>query len=107
MAGRTLLQQAVPTTFGLKAAGWMLGLDEALAGLAAVRDRRLAVQFGGAAGTLAGLRGAGVDVAARLATALGLAEPVLPWHTVRLRPAELAGALGAGRRGGRPRSPGT
>ena len=94
MAGRTLLQLAVPTTFGLKAAGWMLGLDEALTGLAAVRDRRLAVQFGGAAGTLAGLRGAGVDVAARLATALGLAEPVLPWHTVRLRPAELAGALG-------------
>jgi 3-carboxy-cis,cis-muconate cycloisomerase len=93
MAGRTLLQQAVPTTFGLKTAGWMVGLDDAAADLMAVRDR-LPVQFGGAAGTLAGLDDRGIEVAARLATALGLAEPVVPWHTVRTRPAELAGALG-------------
>ena len=94
MAGRTLLQQAVPTTFGLKAAGWMVGLDEAASRLAEVRATRLAAQFGGAAGTLAGLGGAGVDVAARLAAELGLAAPVLPWHAIRTRPVELACALG-------------
>jgi 3-carboxy-cis,cis-muconate cycloisomerase len=93
MAGRTLLQQAVPTTFGLKAAGWMVGLDDAAGDLVAVRDR-LPVQFGGAAGTLAGLDGHGIEVTARLAATLGLAEPVVPWHSIRTRPAELAGALG-------------
>ncbi|HJY68116.1 MAG TPA: lyase family protein, partial [Streptosporangiaceae bacterium] len=51
MIGRTLLQQAVPVTFGLIAAGWLTSVDEAREGLAAVRSRRLAVQFGGAAVT--------------------------------------------------------
>src|SRR5215472_3537847 len=93
MIGRTLLQQAVPVTFGLVAAGWMTGLDEARRALAAVRHERLAVQFGGAAGTLAPLGTAGLRVAALLAGELGLAEPVLPWHTSRLRITELAAAL--------------
>jgi 3-carboxy-cis,cis-muconate cycloisomerase len=93
MIGRTLLQQAVPVTFGLVAAGWMTGLDEARRALAAVRRERLAVQFGGAAGTLAALGTAGPRVAALLAGELGLAEPVLPWHTSRLRITELAAAL--------------
>ncbi|MEA2289310.1 MAG: 3-carboxy-cis,cis-muconate cycloisomerase [Solirubrobacteraceae bacterium] len=95
MAGRTLLQQALPVTFGLKAAGWMVALDEAAARLAEVRHTRLAVQLGGAAGTLASLGDAGPEVLAHLADELGLAEPVMPWHTNRTRPAELAGALGA------------
>jgi 3-carboxy-cis,cis-muconate cycloisomerase len=96
MIGRTLLQQAVPVTFGLVAAGWMTGLDEARRALAAVRRERLAVQFGGAAGTLAALGTAGPRVAALLAGELGLAEPVLPWHTSRLRITELAAALAGG-----------
>lgn len=91
---RTLLQQALPTTFGLRAAGWMVAVDEARAGLARVRDERLAVQLGGAAGTLAALGGAGPEVMRELAARLGLAAPVLPWHTDRVRVAELAGALG-------------
>jgi 3-carboxy-cis,cis-muconate cycloisomerase len=93
--GRTLLQQAVPTTFGLKAAGWLVALDEVRARLAQVRRERLAVQFGGAAGNLAPLGEAGPEVVEGLATLLGLAEPVLPWHTDRVRVADLAGALGA------------
>jgi 3-carboxy-cis,cis-muconate cycloisomerase len=88
MIGRTLMQQAVPTTFGLKAAGWMRGLDAAGERLAALRP---AAQLGGPAGTLDGL---GPDVLARYAQALGLEAPVLPWHTERTRIAELAGALG-------------
>jgi len=93
MIGRTLLQPAVPVTFGLVAAGWLAALDDAAAGLARVRGDRLAVQFGGAAGTLASLDDAGPRVAALLAEELGLPLPVLPWHTNRLRIVELAGAL--------------
>jgi 3-carboxy-cis,cis-muconate cycloisomerase len=95
LAGRTLLQQALPVTFGLKAAGWLVALDEVAARLAEIRRTRLAVQLGGAAGTLASLGDAGTEVLAGLARELGLAEPVLPWHTLRTRVADLAGALGA------------
>jgi 3-carboxy-cis,cis-muconate cycloisomerase len=90
MIGRTLLQQAVPVTFGLVTAGWLTGLDEAGAGLDRVRAGRLAVQFGGAAGTLASLGADGPRVAALLAGELGLPLPVLPWHTDRLRIVEVA-----------------
>ena len=93
MIGRTLLQQAVPVTFGLVAAGWLTSLDEARDGLETVRSQRLAVQFGGAAGTLASLGEVGPQVAALLATELGLGLPVLPWHTDRLRIIDLGVAL--------------
>jgi 3-carboxy-cis,cis-muconate cycloisomerase len=95
MTARTLLQPATPTTFGFKAAGWLVSVDEARALLTRVRSECLAVQLGGASGTLGSLEGAGVDVVRRLAMRLGLAEPVLPWHTDRTRVAELAAALGA------------
>ena len=93
MAGRTLLQQAVPVTFGLKAAGWLAGLENARRWLVEVRVERLAAQLGGAAGTLASLGDAGPQVVAAYAEALGLAEPALPWHTLRGRIGELASAL--------------
>jgi 3-carboxy-cis,cis-muconate cycloisomerase len=93
MIGRTLLQQAVPVTFGLVAAGWLTAIDEARQGLHRIRGQRLAVQFGGAAGTLASLGDHGPRVRALLADELGLASPVLPWHTDRLRIVELAAAL--------------
>ena len=85
MIGRTLLQQAVPVTFGVVAAGWLAGLDSAIEWLAFVRDTRLAVQFGGAAGTLASLGGDGARVKTLFAEELGLGDPPLPWHTERLR----------------------
>jgi 3-carboxy-cis,cis-muconate cycloisomerase len=93
--GRTLLQQALPVTFGLKAAHWLSGLDSALADLRGVREREPALQFGGAVGTLASLGDRGLEVSARLAERLQLPEPSLPWHTVRLRPVRIASALGA------------
>ena len=106
MIGRTLLQQAVPVTFGLVAAGWLTALDEAAAAAGRVGARRLAVQFGGAAGTLSALGEAGPEVAALLAAELGLQAPTLPWHTDRLRLVELAAACpGAARVSAR--SPGT
>jgi 3-carboxy-cis,cis-muconate cycloisomerase len=93
MIGRTLLQQAVPTTFGLVAAGWLNALDEAQAGLTRVAAQRLAVQFGGAVGTLAALGDRGPRVLALLAQELDLPAPPLPWHTSRLRILDLAAAL--------------
>jgi 3-carboxy-cis,cis-muconate cycloisomerase len=93
MIGRTLLQQAVPVTFGLVAAGWLTGIDEARQGLDRILAQRLAVQFGGAAGTLAPLGDDGPRVALLLAEELGLARPAAPWHTDRLRILELAAAL--------------
>jgi 3-carboxy-cis,cis-muconate cycloisomerase len=114
MPGRTLALHAVPTTFGLKAAGWFQGLREA-----EDRVRRavidLPVQLGGAAGTMAGYleyarieRGAALDPAEyahalvdAFAAEVGLARPALPWHTIRtpildvgFAVAHLTGALG-------------
>ena len=93
-AGRTLLQQAVPLTFGLKAAGWMTAMDESWGELDRVRTRELAVQLGGAVGTLSSLGKHGLEVASSLAAQLELVEPQVPWHTIRVRPARLASALG-------------
>ncbi|BCB87656.1 3-carboxy-cis,cis-muconate cycloisomerase [Phytohabitans suffuscus] len=92
LAARTLMQQALPTTFGLVAAGWLTALDGAADRLAAVRDAGLAVQLGGAAGTLAAFDSP--SIVDRLAAELDLPAPVLPWHTDRTRIADLAGALG-------------
>ncbi|MET7762959.1 adenylosuccinate lyase family protein [Streptomyces sp. NPDC005393] len=107
MPGRTLALHAVPTTFGLKAAGWYEGVAGAADRL---RARRLPVQLGGSAGTLAGYteyarihreehpeapepdRFAEQLIAA-YARQVGLAEPVLPWHTERTPVAALGGEL--------------
>jgi 3-carboxy-cis,cis-muconate cycloisomerase len=86
---RTLLQHALPTSFGLKAAVWMSSIDEARAWLGDVRDRALAVQMGGPVGHR------DPAIAAHVAADLGLAEPLLAWHVVRLRPAGLAAGLAA------------
>jgi 3-carboxy-cis,cis-muconate cycloisomerase len=83
--GRTLLQDALPTSFGLRAAGWMTAIDEAFA---AIAWAPLAVQMGGPVGHRE------PAVAARAAERLGLDDPVLPWHTNRVRPARVACALG-------------
>ena len=93
MAGRTLLQQALPTTFGLKAAGWLVSVLEARKMLLEVRSSRLAAQLGGAAGTLASLGDSGISVLEEFARELDLAEPVAPWHTDRTRVAQVGGAL--------------
>ncbi|MBA3423859.1 MAG: 3-carboxy-cis,cis-muconate cycloisomerase [Rubrobacter sp.] len=93
MAGRTLMQQALPTTFGLKAAGWLVSVLDARRRLLTVREEGLAAQLGGAAGTLASLGSSGIQVLRAFADELGLAEPVVPWHTARFRVADLGGAL--------------
>ena len=93
MLGRTLLQGALPISFGLKAANWLLGIDAALDRLRREKASALVLQFGGATGSLAGLDGKAFAVAERLALALGLACPPMPWHARRDGIAGLATAL--------------
>jgi 3-carboxy-cis,cis-muconate cycloisomerase len=96
MPGRTLTQHAVPTTFGLKAAGWRSLVLDARDRIKAVRDG-LPAQLGGAAGTLAAFTAYGARdpqaLTAAFARELGLREPLLPWHTLRTPIADLAGCL--------------
>jgi 3-carboxy-cis,cis-muconate cycloisomerase len=92
--GRTWLQQASPTTFGLKAAGWLDMLGRSRERIRESVSRVLVVQLGGAAGTLASLGEDGPAVTDALARQLGLAVPVMPWHAHRDRLAEVAAAFG-------------
>ena len=87
---RTLLQPALPTTFGLEAAQWLFGIHEALQRFRAASRHALVLQLGGAAGTLQGLS---FEVLERLSAALGLAVPVLPWMARREAVAGLACSL--------------
>jgi len=94
IAGRTWMQQALPTTFGLKLAGWLDALDRHHERIRETQKRCLVLQFGGAVGTLASLHTKGLDVAQALADDLGLPLPDLPWHAHRDRVAEIATTLG-------------
>lgn len=93
MLGRTLLQPALPITFGLKTAQWLAGIDDALARCEAEAERALRIQLGGATGSLADLGGQGLAVSDRLAGILGLAPALAPWHARREALAGLASAL--------------
>ena len=92
--GRTLLQDALPIGFGLRIAHWTAGIAAAADRLAAETAGGLPLQFGGAAGTRAGLEGKGDAVAAALARRLGLANPPGPWQAERTAPVALGAALG-------------
>jgi 3-carboxy-cis,cis-muconate cycloisomerase len=94
MAGRTLMQHALPTTFGVKVAGWLDAMNRHRERFSETRSRALVLQFGGAVGTLAALREKGLQVAEALAAELHLGLPTMPWHTQRDRMAEVATTLG-------------
>ncbi|MBZ9540302.1 adenylosuccinate lyase family protein [Modicisalibacter tunisiensis] len=83
MVGRTLMQQALPITFGAKVGQWLWGLHQAGERLDAVLAEGLYVQFGGAVGVHSGLDDSGVAIMTGMARRLELAEPWLPWHTDR------------------------
>ena len=94
MAGRTHLQHALPVTFGLKCAIWLMPLLDHLQRIEQLRPRIERLQFGGAAGTLASLGADGPAVIAGLAAELRLAAPLAPWHVARDGMAEAVGVLG-------------
>jgi 3-carboxy-cis,cis-muconate cycloisomerase len=102
MIGRTLLQQARPITFGLKTAMWLDGILRSKERLSECKKRVLALQLGGAVGSLAGMEGKGLEVAAAMSKILNLTPPSrknrdvpsLSWHTQRDRLVEMATTLG-------------
>jgi 3-carboxy-cis,cis-muconate cycloisomerase len=94
MIGRSNLQQAVPITFGYKMAGLLAAIDRHRARLAELRPRVLMGEFAGAAGTLASIAEGAMATQAGLMAELGLAQPVIAWHTVRDTIAEVGCFLG-------------
>ena len=94
VAARTWMQQALPTTFGFIAAGWLDAVLRHRARFLELRTGNLALQFGGAVGTLAALAGRGPQVAKALGEELHLPLPTMPWHTHRDRIVEIATAFG-------------
>jgi len=94
MLSRTLLQAAVPTTFGLKVAGWLGAVQRNHVRLDHAFEQALILQFGGAGGTLASLCDKGIAVGQGIARELSLCYPDAPWHTHRDRLASLMCALG-------------
>jgi 3-carboxy-cis,cis-muconate cycloisomerase len=94
VVARTWMQQALPTTFGLKVAGWLDAVDRHRARLAETQERCLVLQFGGAVGSMAALGTRGLDIALSLSKELQLTLPALPWHSHRDRMAEFATTLG-------------
>jgi 3-carboxy-cis,cis-muconate cycloisomerase len=93
MVARTWLQHALPMPFGLKLAEYAAALHRSRGRLQRLRREGLALQFGGAAGTLAALGDKGLPVAEKLAQELGLTLPEAPWHSHRDRIAEAASVL--------------
>ena len=94
LPGRTWMQQALPTTLGVKLAATVSALDRHRDRLAALCERALVLQFGGAVGTLASLHERGLHVSEALGRALHLRVPDMPWHTQRDRICEIAATLG-------------
>lgn len=92
MVGRTLMQQALPITFGVKVAHWAVGLEQCRRRLMAVE---LPVQFGGAVGVHSGWDSTGLGLMDAMARQLGLSAPVMPWHTDRYPIHALGTALDA------------
>ncbi|MEW6427543.1 MAG: adenylosuccinate lyase family protein [Thermodesulfobacteriota bacterium] len=93
MIGRTHNQPALPTTFGLKAAGWLDELLRHLERLDQCRSRLLVSELFGGVGTMASFGGHGLELLARFSDRLGLAAPLAAWHASRDRLAELVGLL--------------
>jgi 3-carboxy-cis,cis-muconate cycloisomerase len=93
MVARTWLQHALPMPFGLKLAEYAAALHRSQLRLKRLQTETIALQFGGAAGTLAALGNKGMSIAAQLAKELSLPLPEAPWHTHRDRIAEVASVL--------------
>jgi 3-carboxy-cis,cis-muconate cycloisomerase len=93
IVARTWLQHALPMPFGLKLAEYAAALHRSRGRLLHLKKHALALQFGGAAGTLAALGDQGLKVAEKLSEILGLPLPEAPWHSHRDRIAEAASVL--------------
>jgi 3-carboxy-cis,cis-muconate cycloisomerase len=94
MAGRTHLQQALPVTFGYKAAVWLSSIDRHIERIEQARPRVLVGEFSGAAGTLASIGEGGLEMQQLFCEELGLNQPSITWHVARDGIAEAVSLLG-------------
>ncbi|MGZ5079224.1 MAG: class-II fumarase/aspartase family protein [Usitatibacter sp.] len=94
VVGRSNLQQAIPVTFGFKMAAILAAVERHRERLAQLRPRALVGEFGGACGTLASIEEGAMQTQAGLMAELGLAQPLIAWHTVRDCIAEVGCFLG-------------
>lgn len=94
MIGRTFLQHARPITFGFKVAGWLDGILRSKKRIENALAENLALQLGGAVGTLSGMEDKGILIAEEMCSQLGLTMPLMPWHTQRDRLVEITSTLG-------------
>jgi 3-carboxy-cis,cis-muconate cycloisomerase len=94
MAGRTHLQQALPVTFGYKAAIWLSSIDRHIERIDEARPRILVGEFSGAAGTLASVGACGLEMQRVFCEELGLGQPAITWHVARDGIAEAVTLLG-------------
>ena len=92
--GRSNLQQATPITFGYKMASILAGIERHRERLQQLKPRVLMGEFGGASGTLSSLEKGAMETQAALMKELGLAQPLISWHTVRDTVAEVGAFLG-------------
>lgn len=92
--GRSNLQQATPITFGYKMASILAGIERHRERLSQLKSRVLMGEFGGASGTLSSLESGAMETQAALMKELGLAQPLISWHTVRDTIAEVGAFLG-------------
>jgi len=93
MVGRTHGRPALPTTFGVKVAGWLDELLRQAARVDAMRERALVAQLFGGVGTMAGFHGRGPRLLECFADRLGLGVPATSWHASRDRVAEYVTCL--------------
>jgi 3-carboxy-cis,cis-muconate cycloisomerase len=94
MAGRTHLQQALPVTFGYKAAVWLSSVDRHIERVDQALPRILLGEFSGAAGTLASVGEGGLEMQKLFCEELGLHQPSITWHVARDGIAEAVTLLG-------------
>ena len=94
MIGRTLLQQALPITFGDKVTGWLDGLLRSIERVQRATSECIVVQLGGPVGNGKSLGEHGPAIRAQVAATLELGTTTYAWHTQRDRLAEIAATLG-------------
>ncbi len=91
MTARTLTQQAMPTTLGMRLAGWLAGVHDAVRALRTCTW--LPASLGGPVGTATAFGERGPAVLEAFATRLGLGVPVSSWHTRRTPVLDLVNGL--------------
>ncbi len=93
MAGRTHGQQALPITFGYKAAVWASEIHRHLERMEECKKRDFVGQLSGAVGTLASFGDRALELQERVMSKLDLMVPDISWHASRDRIVSIVSVL--------------